>query len=152
MLAYDATSAAEAVRRGIAGDGTPEDAEILADLFRRAAGKREALARIEREANALAAIVADILDGQLPNDVVDDLPHDARRRVIAYRHRGSFFDRMGTAGRDQFGPLPKVPPRTSVMRERARTIDVDPVPDREEREPFTIEGYVIDTLDKPSDH
>lgn len=153
MYAYDAERAQGAVRRGIAGVATPEDGQILADLFRRAAGKREAIERIEDETNALAATVADVLDEWDAPDpteldrIVDRLPHDARRRVTAYRHAGGLFG--GIVGRDQFGPLPKVPPRSRVFRERERTIDGVVVEDRPARpEPFSIEGYVVDALDE----
>lgn len=155
MYAYDATAAADAVRRGIAGQATPEDGQILADLFRRAAGKRTAIAEVEAEANALAATVADVLDeaardGAVPvytiDPLVDRLPHDARRRVLAYRHAAGPFGPLGA--RDQFGPLPKVPPRTRVFRQRERTIDGDVVDDRPaDVEPYSIEGYVVDALD-----
>lgn len=83
----------------------------------------DARERVEREANALAAVVADVLNGRAVDDVVDDLPHDARRRVIAYRHQSSPM--AGVSAQDQFGRLPVVPPRASVMRDRVRVWDAD---------------------------
>lgn len=151
MRAYTPTDAEDAVRRALAGQGSAVDAEILVDLFRRASGKAAdrsaANARdgFEREANALAAIVADLMGGAHPDDVVDDLPHDARRRVLAYRHRNGPY--AGIGSRDQFGPLPTVPPRDSVMRDRVRTIDVEIVDEDPDR--LTIEGFVAAVVDEP---
>jgi hypothetical protein len=79
--------------------------------------------RIEREANALAAVLADLMDGAPIDPTVDDLPYDARRRVLAYRHQSAPIARF--VARDQFGRLPQVPPRASVMRDRVRVVDVD---------------------------
>jgi hypothetical protein len=107
----------EAVKRG-------GRAEQLADDERR---KREG---VEREANALAAVLADVLhtaaSGRLDVAKLDELiapvPSDARRRVLAYRHRLSVWAGAARA-LDQYGPLPDVPPRASVLRESVRTID-----------------------------
>lgn len=163
MRAYTAPEAEQAVQRAVAGNGTPADAEILADLFRRASGKRadrQAASRaevLEREANALAAVLADVVHDAAVDDrdtsaidicnrYIDDLPRDARRRVLAYRHRRSRYLFLRSA--DQFGPLPDVPARDSVMRDRVRTIDVEPAPD-EPTAPAraAIEAVVVDVRD-----
>lgn len=151
--AYTVDDASAAVRRAVDGQATPADGEILLDLFRRASGRkadRDAAARrdtYERQANALAAVVADTLEGARVDDVVDDLPHDARRRVVAYRHRLSPM--RGVPGRDQFGPLPVVPPRVSVMRDRTRTVDAEVVRDEPRRRDVpAIEGMILDVVDE----
>jgi uncharacterized Fe-S cluster-containing protein len=109
----------EAVSRG-------QRVERMADDERH---KREA---VEREANALAAILADVLEatsrrGQLDaaelNRLVAPVPHDARRRVLAYRHKLTAF--AGVPPMDQSGPLPRVPPRAAVLRESVRTVTID---------------------------
>lgn len=107
-----------------------EDGVALAQLFRESADRGQQEKRradkLEREANALAAVLADILDGQAVDDVANDLPHDARLRVLAYRHQHG-LGRIGARPSSQFGRLPTVPPRASVMRKRERVIDVDVV-------------------------
>lgn len=133
--------AAEVVRAAQRGDLGPVGRDLVA-LFataaeqgtraqRAATYERDKRRTLEDEANALAAVVADLLDGKNVDDVVDDLPHDARRRVLAYRHQTTPL-LGGFAPRDQFGPLPKVPPRASVMRERVRTIDHDDTTERKD--------------------
>lgn len=96
------------------------DAEALSERER---AQREG---IEREANALAAVVAELLDpqrGRSPSEVATELPDDARRRVNAYRHQLSGLRIMA---RDSLGrPLPQVPPRASVLRTEVRVIDVE---------------------------
>jgi hypothetical protein len=132
--------AAEAVHAAARGD-LGEQGLVLVELFRQAhtnsAAVRDAAVKanewaegIEREANALAAVVADILRAAASNDdlrrivdaVVDDLPHDARQRVQAYRHRRSPWA-SGRAMNSYGQPLPAVPPRASVMRKRERVVD-----------------------------
>lgn len=142
--------AAHVVRQAIDGNLGPE-ARDLAALFAEGARRgREETARadkLEREANALAAVVADILNGVPVDDVVDDLPHDARIRVIAYRHQGSPFAES-FRGVTQFGELPRVPPRASVMRRRVRVVDQEgPARTRPPRDsavgPLIIEGVIV---------
>lgn len=145
--------AAHVVRQAIDGNLGPE-ARDLAALFAEGARRgREETARadrFEREANALAAVVADLMDGAQINETVDDLPHDARRRVIAYRHKSGPVNWAHPM--DQFGPLPTVPPRASVMRDRIRVVDQEPEPYRRPRsddaEPLIIEGVVVASDDE----
>jgi len=105
-------------------DGVPDGeelAQLIVEARDRAKRAEERQEKAETTMHALAWIVADLMDGAEPDDVVDDLPSDARRVVIACRHQTGPF--AGTSPHDQFGPLPRVPSRASVMRSRVRTID-----------------------------
>lgn len=102
-----------------------ELAALIVDARDRAKRAEERQEKTEATMHALAWIVADLMDGAEIDDVVDDLPSDARRLVIACRHESG---PLGFAPpRDQYGPLPRVPARASVMRSRVRDIDVEPV-------------------------
>lgn len=130
-------AASDLVRRAAAGQ-SGEDGKALLFLFKAASDHgrtaESKVAGLEREANALAAVIADLLKAatvdeplrQIVDLVVDDLPPDARNRVNAYRHQGSAFPGAG-AWTSRGDRLPTVPPRVSVMRERLRTIDADVV-------------------------
>lgn len=105
-------------------------AEEITDLLQRAKAKGdvadERAKKAEAETWALAYILAEIMDGAPVDPLVDDLPSEVRRRVIAIRHASSFFGRA--PAQDQYGSLPTPPPRASVMRSRVRDIDVEPEP------------------------
>lgn len=73
------------------------------------------------ETNAMAAMIAAYLDGYSIHFA--DLPLAARRRVTAYRHQRNAHGRAGLAGRDQHGPLPRVPPIDLPDRPRSITIE-----------------------------
>ncbi|WP_375483313.1 hypothetical protein [uncultured Jatrophihabitans sp.] len=77
--------------------------------------------RLDDDVWAMAYVVAEILNGRDPATVVNDIPVDVRRRVIAVQHRTGPF--RGLPASDQHGPLPTPPARASVMRNRVRTID-----------------------------
>lgn len=117
-----------------------ELASLLSAAYDRGRRAEEHAADLEREVWALAYIVAEVLDGQSPNDVVDDLPSDARRRVIAVRHGSGPLSFINPS--DQFGRLPTAPPRASVMRRRVRVYDAAAAPDDDRRRPAprVIEG------------
>lgn len=84
---------------------------------------RELADELEREVWALSYVLGEIMDGRKINDVVDDLPPQTRRRVIATRHGASHIGRITAS--DQHGRLPVPPPRAGLMRERVRTIDAE---------------------------
>jgi hypothetical protein len=140
--------AADVVRAAIRGDegelGRDLDAinQAAAEQGRRdradAHRAHELAEAADRDAWALSWVLAEIMDGlagseaqRVVDGIVDDLPRDVRRRVIAVRH--SRGPHSPFAPRDQFGRLPVPPPRAAVMRERVRTIDVE-LPDRPEDE------------------
>lgn len=109
----------------------PEIAQLLIDARdaarraeQRADELREKIEKDEATTHALAWVVADLMDGKPVDDVVDDLPSPARRLVIAARHQGLSIGWIKPS--DQFGPLPYIRPRVSVMRSRVRLIDVEP--------------------------
>lgn len=122
---YDDQRAHTAVVRAAAGNGTPDDAKILLDLFRKATRKRGTVDEAERVANECAKTFADYLDG-LPI-VLADLPEDVRRRISAYRHLSNGLGRVGITARDQFGRLPSVPAIERPDRPPVEIIDVEPV-------------------------
>lgn len=93
---------------------------------------------------AFAYIVGEVLDGRPIEEIVDELPDDARRRVIAVRHQGSPFSVF--APRDQHGRLPRPPSRASVMRERSRVYDGHVVLDQRE-----IEGTIVEVAPPTGD-
>lgn len=136
MTAQQERAAADVVRRAAQGELGP-DGNALLYLFKTASDRGRAAEtssdKLEREANALAAVVADLLIAARDSDalrrivdaVVDDLPHNARQRVNAYRNQR---DLPSFRAWNSFGQaLPTVPPRVSVMRERVHTIDLQPV-------------------------
>lgn len=118
-----------AVEHVAAGAPQSGDAELLLELFATAserARSAERELRSEREAMfALAVLIADVLDGRPINP--SQLPAHARRVVIAYRHQSGRL--AGVPATDQFGALPVVPPRASVMRDEYRIVDLDVEPD-----------------------
>lgn len=114
-------------RRGQYGPEAADLASMIQVVSTRGLHAADRAERVEREANALAAVVADLLNGADVNAVVNDLPHDARRRVMAYRHAtiAAAFAPLAPTPRDQFGRLPEVPPRAAVMRDSVRVVDVE---------------------------
>lgn len=125
-----------------------ELASLLCAAYERGANAEGKVEELEREIWALAYIVAEVMDGARPNDVVDDLPHDVRRRVIAVRHASGPLSFIKPS--DQFGMLPKAPPRSSVMRKRVRVYEPDAArPDEHWPARHVIEGTVTSVVDEP---